>query len=88
MKYSIRLFIITILSISLIKTQISNILWQQEMITNISQVNFVNENEAVIYSDRGILAKVRTNFGDTIWKKNYVFSKNFKIKSIDKCINK
>ncbi len=70
--------------LNIIYCDISNIVWRQESFSNISQVNYLNENELIIYSRRGILTKMKTN-GETIWKKNLIYPKNCKIESADQC---
>ncbi len=76
--------IFCLLILNITNCDISNIVWKQESISNISQVNFLNENELIIYSRRGILTKINTN-GDTIWKKNLIYPKKCKIESADQC---
>ncbi len=75
-----------LLLFTIINCEISNILWRQETISNISQVNYFTEDEFLVYSDRGIISRINSN-GDSIWKKNLIYPKKCKILSEEQCIH-
>jgi hypothetical protein len=73
-----------LLFITLINCQISNILWRQETLSNISQVNYLTTDEFLVYSERGIISRINST-GESIWKKNLIYPKKCKMVSEDQC---
>jgi hypothetical protein len=73
-----------ILLLTLINCEISNILWRQEAISNVSQVNYLSLDEFLVYSERGIISRMNSN-GDAVWKKNLIYPKKCEIISEDQC---
>lgn len=78
-------FILSLILIFAIGCEISTNLWKEEMITNISQVNYINEDDFIVYSDRGIVSRLN-NRGETLWKKNLIYPKKCKIITDSQCI--
>ncbi len=78
-------FIVSLLLLTIINSEISNTLWSEEMITNISKVNYISEDELLVYSDRGILSRI-DNQGNSIWRKNLVYNKFCKLLTERQCI--
>ncbi len=52
-------------------TQFSNYLWRLDLIGVPTDINFINTNEAITVTNKGVVAKLNIKNGKTVWKKLY-----------------
>ncbi len=59
-------------------------LWAKEMLGTPNKVNFVNKNEFLLASNRGLISKIDKN-GNIQWKKNLIYESEFELDSFGLC---
>jgi hypothetical protein len=81
MKYSLIVLITISLLLATKSSTITNLLWQENFISDVTSVNYLNSEELLLASRRGMLFKVHLNDGDMSLKKNLIYENNYEIAS-------
>lgn len=79
------LLVITLCSFSF-SSQISTNLWTWENLGRPQDIKFLNENEFLLSTTRGTIAKAKMS-GEIEWKKNMVYQTQFEIANTEECNN-
>ena len=69
LKLLLSLFCLVTMSFS--SNQFSNSLWTLDLIGGPEDINFLNDNELLTATNKGLVAKLNLNNGSTIWKRLY-----------------
>jgi hypothetical protein len=66
-------------------SQITNTLWQHDLITKVSGLNYISKDSILLASNKGILTNVDNQDGKISWKKNFIYNNEYDIVSKDEC---
>lgn len=64
---------------------INSELWNKELIGAGHSYNFVNENELLLTTERGVITRLDLSRGSAVWKKNMIYQDIFELETIDQC---
>ncbi len=86
MKYLISILLaFTLFYITLSNNNVSN-LWTKEFLGKPYDVRYIDSDQILISTNRGIISKLNADNGEVSWRKNMIYNTKFEVDGKGQCI--
>lgn len=85
MKEIVKVLILLVLSVSINSSQIATNLWSKETLAPVHYLNFIDDQQMILSTEKGELIKMDARNGAFTWKKNLIYDIQFLIATFESC---